>query len=211
MTTTTPELSFAMPTKLGAVHVLLQDGHTAYVRAGTGDTGSSSAPADEFPAIGYGRGAAGSIRAHFVLINAAGWEALKPTSTYVSLHREGGGNVTETMRQTVIAAITEALDRFVTADALVEAQRQKNAGDAAARRIEAANLRAQADQLEAQADALEASPEARVFYGVQRLRSGAEQQATAVRTADGELLFVDGGEHGQRRYRDESAEWTERH
>lgn len=201
-------------TRYGAIDVVVQDSRTAYVRIGSGDRDDST-PADavlELP-----RAARASGRAHFKL-REDGWRVLDPASVY-GLRRAEGGDLTPKMREAAHDVIADAL-QAITLEQLEDAQYAKNTEEAAERRAQAKALCAMADQLNQQATELEMDRGARVVYLTQRLRSGIEQRATAVRTSQGETLFVDEPRgsipflahdgRGLRRYGDEGAEWTER-
>lgn len=207
-------------TRYGAIDLTIQDGRTAYVRVGSGDRDDSTM-AHANPVLELPRGAQASGRAHFKH-GADGWAVLEPASTY-GLRRHVDGSrfprdLTPTMADAAHGAIADALAESVDVDALDDAQYAKNTADAAERRKQATALVRMADQLNRQATELESDRGARVVYVNQRLRSGTSQDATAVRTSSGDLLFVDSprpyvgfvNDRGLRQYVDESAEWTER-
>lgn len=205
-------------TRYGAIDLTIQDGRTAYVRVGSGDRDDTTG-ADarlELP-----RGAQAYGRAHFKH-DADGWAVLEPASTY-GLRRAHPDSrfprdLTPTMADAAHDAIADALAESVDVDALDDAQYAKNTADAAERREQATALVRMADQLNRQATELELDRGARVAYLTQRLQSGTSQDATAVRTSSGDLLFVDSprpyvgfvNDRGLRQYVDESAAWTER-
>jgi len=205
-------------TRYGAIDVTLQDGRTAYVRVGTGDTGDST-PADavlELP-----RGINGRGSGHFELVGDYPdgtwvWEPMRHTR----YRRSTGGDLPPAAEQTMRETIAHAL-QALTSEQLADAQAAKNASMMCERLAWMEGLERMRDQVRAQATALELDPDARVVYVKQRLRSGIDQRATAVRKGDGTLLFIDeprGDRHppflahdgrGLRRFIDESAPWLE--
>lgn len=201
-------LSQLLATEVGTVFVTIQDGRTAYVRGGRVER---DVPLEAQEPLNFGRGVTGSMQAHFHLTDS-GWSTRRAYPA--SLNRSDSyKDATPGMVEKVAQAVAVALGQTITADTLTEAQRSTNASEAAQRRTTAEALRAQAAQLDAQAEALEASTDARRVFVRQQMRSGATQDATAVRTASGKLLFVDevaGGQYGARRYRGEPSAWEER-
>lgn len=196
-------------TRYGALDVTIQDGRTAYVRAGTGDRDDSTGDRRlELP-----RGVSVHGRGHFKFGGTVleGW---KPVRGFSHFKRDRWSDLTTKQEETLHEAICGAL-LAITDERLSDAQYTRNQEEAAKRRAQAAALCEMANQLNRQATELEMDRGARVVYVNQRLSSGADQDAIAVRTGAGELLFVDEprdsvNENGLRRYLGEEAPWTER-
>ena len=110
-------------TRYGAIDVTLQDGRTAYVRVGTGDTGDST-PADavlELP-----RGINGRGSGHFELVGDYPdgtwvWEPMRHTR----YRRSTGGDLPPAAEQTMRETIAHAL-QALTSEQLADAQAAKN-------------------------------------------------------------------------------------
>lgn len=208
-------------TEVGTVDVLVQSADTVLVRSGSqlpnhGPRDEMERQEDARQPLELGRGITADVHAHFARSEDGTWA---PHRGYTSLRRvdNWGIDVPPGATAKAWAAIGDALLREVSDEYRDDAQREKNLGQAADLRECARGLSALVDQINRQASELEADPSgARWVYLTQRLSSGTSQRAQAVRTAAGELVFADEprsrcpeGDRQLRRYRDESAPWTE--
>ena len=210
-------MSTTLQTKFGPILVVIQNGDTAFVRAGEATHYDET---DEMPpALEIGRGVAMRVHHHYTY-NGSTWENSRHTYRSTGLHRAVDGTPSFMLADPTPAMIDRTHDAIIAAlnehdfDAdMSDAAETKRQADAREYRALAEQLRATAAELDASARALTAGGD--LLYFEASLTSGVSESCKRVRTASGELLAPIGEPptvYGASKYahRGNVREWTQK-